>query len=273
MKKRYVASCSFGKDSMATVLLALENNEPLTEVIYCEVMFDEKRSGEVPEHRAFIYDTAIPFLKGAGIKVHVIRSEKNFVGLFKKQVARGPNTGKIWAWPLCGRCYVQRDCKVRPIEAYKRSEWAGDDVTQYIGIADDEMDRLARLDGTTTVSLLHKYGKAEDDAKKLCIAHGLYSPSYEFTCRNGCFFCPNAKEKELRHLYDHHRDLWESLLELQALPNKTTELFTRERRFSEIDELFRMDDAQASLFESRELVPFDSKKILEYQPGGRRASP
>lgn len=25
----YIASCSFGKDSIATILLALENNEPL----------------------------------------------------------------------------------------------------------------------------------------------------------------------------------------------------------------------------------------------------
>lgn len=48
--KRYVASCSFGKDSMATVILALEHNEPLDEVTYCEVMFDEHISGEVPEH-------------------------------------------------------------------------------------------------------------------------------------------------------------------------------------------------------------------------------
>ncbi len=37
----HVASCSFGKDSMATILLALKHNEPLDEVVYCEVMFDQ----------------------------------------------------------------------------------------------------------------------------------------------------------------------------------------------------------------------------------------
>ena len=52
---KYVASCSFGKDSLATILLALMHNEPLDEVVYCEVMFDAGVSGEVPEHRDFIY--------------------------------------------------------------------------------------------------------------------------------------------------------------------------------------------------------------------------
>lgn len=43
---KYIASCSFGKDSMATILLAREHNEPLDEIVYCEVMFDENISGE-----------------------------------------------------------------------------------------------------------------------------------------------------------------------------------------------------------------------------------
>ena len=33
---KYVASCSFGKDSLATILLALMHSEPLDEVVYCE---------------------------------------------------------------------------------------------------------------------------------------------------------------------------------------------------------------------------------------------
>lgn len=47
----YIASCSFGKDSLATILLALEHNEPLDRAVFCEVMFDHERgiSGELPE--------------------------------------------------------------------------------------------------------------------------------------------------------------------------------------------------------------------------------
>lgn len=41
---KYIASCSFGKDSIATILLAIENNEPLDGAVFSEVMFDLKRN-------------------------------------------------------------------------------------------------------------------------------------------------------------------------------------------------------------------------------------
>ena len=55
-KNIYIASCSFGKDSIATILLALENKLPLDVVVYSEVMYDNTRgiSGEFPEHREWI---------------------------------------------------------------------------------------------------------------------------------------------------------------------------------------------------------------------------
>ena len=79
---KYVASCSFGKDSLATILLSLMHNEPLDEVVYCEVMFDDGVSGEVPEHRDFIYSRAIPFLERNGVNVVVLRSEMTYIDSF-----------------------------------------------------------------------------------------------------------------------------------------------------------------------------------------------
>lgn len=76
MSPKHVVSCSFGKDSIATILLALEHGEPLDEAVYCEVMFDNSTSGEVPEHQAFIYQAAIPALEKLGVPVRVLRSEK-----------------------------------------------------------------------------------------------------------------------------------------------------------------------------------------------------
>lgn len=257
--KRHVVSSSFGKDSMATIILALKHKERLDEVVYCEVMFDEETSGEVPEHRSFVYSVAIPFLKKEGVPVHIVKSEKNFVERFRHRIGgNGAWAGKIWSWPLCGRCYVQRDLKARPLDAWKRANWSGDEIVQYVGIADDEVDRLAKMDSYKypTVSLLKKYGVTENAALALCRKHGLLSPIYEFAPRNGCFFRPNAKAQELRHLYDHHPDLWGHLLELQALPEKATELFTRKLRFDEIDAAFRMDDAQFDLLSKKEVIPY-----------------
>lgn len=35
----------------------------------------------------------------------------------------------------------------------------------------------------------------------------------------GCWFCPNARDCELRHLRNNHRDLWDKMLELEETPN------------------------------------------------------
>lgn len=246
---KYVASCSFGKDSLATILLALMHSEPLDEVVYCEVMFDDAISGEVPEHRDFIYGRAIPFLERNGIKVVVLRSEMTYIRSFYRILQKGQSAGKLNSWPLCGKCCIQRDCKLPPIRAYMRSLGSG--VVQYIGIAYDEQERLTRLEAEKTISLLEKYQKTERDAADICKRAGLYSPAYAFSDRNGCFFCPNAKERELRHLYECHPDLWARLLECQGAPNKSTELFNRKERFDEIDQRFRNEDAQMSLFDDR----------------------
>lgn len=243
---KHIASCSFGKDSLATILLALEHGEPLDEAVYCEVMFNKTISGEVPEHRDFIYNTALPRLEQMGVPIRVLRSDKTYVDLFTGQVTRGPKKGKLRSFPICGKCYVQRDCKIRPIRQYQKT--LQPDTVHYIGIARDEQERLLRLTGPQ-VSLLEKYLYTEDDAKQLCRKAGLLSPVYEFTNRGGCWFCPNAKKKELRHLYDHHPDLWARMLELQALPGKVSEKFNRAETFSDIDARFRAEGTQKNAFE------------------------
>ena len=240
---KFIASCSFGKDSLATVLLAKAHGEPLDEAVYCEVMFDKGISGEVPEHRDFIYKTAIPALERMGVRVIVLRSKKTYVELFTGRITRGPKKGMVRSFPLCGKCAVQRDCKVRPIERYQKT--LPSETVQYVGIALDEQDRLLRLKGGRQVSLLEKYNFTEQDARQLCEDAGLLSPVYTFTDRGGCWFCPNAKRAELRHLYDHHPDLWARMLELQAIPGKATEKFNRKQKFSDIDALFRQEDQDA----------------------------
>ena len=176
---RYLASCSFGKDSLAAILLAKKHGEPLDEAVYCEVMFDKTISGEVPEHRDFIYTKGIPALERMGIKVTVLRGKKTYVDLFTGRITRGPKKGMLRSFPVCGKCYVQRDCKLRPILRYQKT--LPPDTVQYIGIAKDEQERLLRLEGRQ-VSLLEKYNCTEQDAKELCRQAGLLSPIYQFTC-------------------------------------------------------------------------------------------
>ncbi len=244
-KTNYVISCSFGKDSLAQVILAHQHGEPVEYILYVEVMYDIERniSAEIPEHRDFIYNIAIPKLQEWGYRVIILRSEKDFKHCFLREIkkSRVPGrNGKRSGFPLSGKCAINRDCKQRVIDRYKKLNFSKD-TTFYVGIAVDEKKRLARLDGVTKQSLLEKYGYTEKKAKDLCAEHGLLSPIYSFTKRNGCFFCPNASRQELRHLYDHHPELWNDLLRLSYSENLVSPYFNgwRKETFADVHREFQ----------------------------------
>ena len=156
----------------------MQHGEPLDELVYCEVMFSEEISGELPEHNRFIHETAIPYFEQRGIPTRVLRSEKTYLSCFYHVVTRGKTKGMLSGFPLSGRCTIQRDCKLPPIKAYQKA--LPPDTVQYIGIAADEPKRLARLK-PGQISLLDKYHVAEPEARSMCAAEGLLSPLYDFT--------------------------------------------------------------------------------------------
>lgn len=232
-RPKYVASCSGGKDSVATILLAAEHGEPMDEVVFSEIMFDRNVSGEVPEHRDFIYNTLKPFCeKELGIKFTILHAEKTYEDVFHHIITRGPHQGlrRGFVWP--GFCAVNRDCKCPPIHKYNKI--LSPDTISYVGIAADEPVRLARLDGTSKVSLLDKYAMTEADALNLCKEHGLLSPIYGHCRRNGCWFCPNASDAELRHIITHHPELFERLIEWEHEENVFHRRLTRRETPTEI---------------------------------------
>lgn len=95
-RPKYIASCSGGKDSVATLLLAAQHNEPLDEAVFSEVMFDKDTSGEVPEHRDFIYDRLKPFCeKELGIKFTILHADKTYDDVFHHVITRGPHKGEV----------------------------------------------------------------------------------------------------------------------------------------------------------------------------------
>lgn len=145
--KIHIASCSFGKDSIATILLALENNEPLDRVVFSEVMFDISRgiSGEIPEHIEWIYSTAIPKLEQMGVKVDIVRADTDYMYWFH-HIPNGKHKGKKEGFLIGGMCKLNSMCKVRPIKQYYK-QFASFKLVKYIGIATDEPERLKRLRG------------------------------------------------------------------------------------------------------------------------------
>lgn len=234
---KHIACCSFGKDSLAQIVVAKEHGEPIDAVIYSEVMFTDEISGEFPEHRDFIYNVAIPKLKDLyGLDTIVLRSPQTMWDDFHTIRVRGSTVGLLRGFPIPGLCNINRDCKIPPIKKYMAA--LDEEVIQYVGIAADEPKRLKRLEGTNKVSLLAKYGVTEQQAFDICKRVGLLSPIYSITGRNGCFFCPNASEKELEHLYFNHPEIWELLRGLQSTPNTSRTCFTRNKTVFDYEEIF-----------------------------------
>ena len=232
-RKKFVASCSGGKDSVATLIVAAEHNEPLDEVVFSEVMFDRNISGEVPEHRDFVYDILKPFCEQQlGVPFTILRGQKTYDDVFHHVMVRGPHKGMLRGFAWSGMCAVNRDCKIPPITKYLKGLSA--DAVSYVGIAADEPVRLARLEGTNKVSLLAKYGVTEAEAKEICVSNGLLSPIYDRCRRNGCWFCPNASDKEWKHILTHHPELFERLIQWEKEDNVFHHRITRTETPSEI---------------------------------------
>lgn len=213
---KYIASWSGGKDSTASIILAHENNEPLDLIIFSEVMFDKEISGELPEHIDFIKNKCIPIFESWGYEIMVLHSDWTYMDCFNHVTTKGKRIGKKVGFPMSGKCKINDYCKVGPIKNFFKT--VDYEYSQYIGIALDEPKRLARL-GINEISLLAKYGFSEKKAYDLCKQYGLLSPIYSFSKRGGCWFCPNARDCELRHLRSNHNDLWNKLLELEKTPN------------------------------------------------------
>lgn len=244
--KKYVCSCSFGKDSLATLLLALENGEPLDSIVYVEVMFDLERgiSGENPEHIAWIEAVAKPKLREMGVEVIHLRSDKDYVGLFHTNIESGPRKGMLRGFPIANKCQIQKECKLSPINRWLQNGYFNDgyDVVEYVGIAVDEFERMDSLDVSsspriTKESLLIKYKYNETMALLKCHEYGLLSPIYtNGFSRNGCWFCPNQSVDSFSRFRANHYDLWYELKKLSKTQNMCSNIFKYDKTFDEIED-------------------------------------
>lgn len=247
--KKHVACCSGGKDSVAALIIAYEYGEPLDEVIYSEVMFDEQTSGELPEHREFVHGKLKRYVETViGVPFTILRSQKTYVDFFRHRITRGQNKGISAGFPIPGMCAINRDCKIPPIREYLRNQT--ETVVQYVGIADDEPERLERLDGADKISLLHKYGKFEKDASRICAAKDLLSPVYNISSRNGFWFCMNCKDREWEYLIRNHGNLFDKLIELETeCPQRARTNITRTETPSQIKARITGQPTQLTIFD------------------------
>lgn len=152
---KHIICSSFGKDSNATALLALQHGEPLDEIIYTEVMFSKEISGELPEHARFIYETAIPYFEKRGIPTRVLHAEKTYLDCFYHVVSRGNAQGKpaSFAARQYGLYHMAPDKTAQSIDVSLGMRMSAFNIPSIMKICEDDTIHLEELASDKKVAL------------------------------------------------------------------------------------------------------------------------
>ena len=113
-------------------------------------------------------------------------------------------TGVTWCQKLKIRNALQFSGKPDTTGAKKN-------IVEYLGIAADEPKRHGQLNDKKRAPLV-EFDIDEDLCGLYCQYEGILSPTYETSCRDGCWFCHNQGVKQLRILRKNYPDLWALLM-------------------------------------------------------------
>lgn len=87
----------------------------------------------------------------------------------------------------------------------------GKNIVEYLGIAADEPKRFGQLNERKRAPLV-EFGIEEGLCGLYCQCEGILAPSYETSCRDGCWMCHNQGVNQLRQLRKNYPELWALLL-------------------------------------------------------------
>lgn len=233
---KYVASLSFGKDSMAMLIKIKELGLPLDEVIYVDIMFDDDTSGETPEMASFITKAEKILKEKFNVEVTHLRGV-TFKEQFYKIKQRGKHIGDNYGFPYTIGAWCNDRLKMQPIKEYMRKQ--KDQIIQYVGIAYDEPERYERLNHETHIAPLYDLKITEKEAMGICEKYDLLSPIYKTSFRGGCWFCPKQRLSQLKWLYQEHNDLWNILRDMEKDSFNT---FKPNTTLKDLEERFKNDE-------------------------------
>lgn len=234
---------SGGKDSTATIILCHLLGVRIDLIITSLVWFDKKRGmyGDHPKKIEWMLNYAKPIFEAWGFPVKTVSSDKDYIYQFYKVVKKSKNpelVGKHYGFLIGGFCKMQ-DQKVSPVKRYLRDNFTKKKVeyTEICGICADEEERLSRMIARGQRSVLAEQGYTQADAYHLCKEHELLAPGYVDggRMRDGCWFCPNQKVKELAQLKVNYPELWLELKKMSEVKNTVARGFQYGVPFDEVE--------------------------------------
>ncbi len=225
---KYIASCSFGKDSTAMVLKLIEEDYPLDEVVFYDTGMEFSCIYKVR-------DKIISLLKENKIKYTELKPDTPFWIDMLIREKKKRNGQIVYRDGYCGGACRWHTFKKQAI----CNKYTKDSIV-YIGIACDEIKRLKMIDINKRTPLVD-WNMTEKDCLEYCHVNDIYWDEdgvelYSILDRVSCWCCKNKNLKELKNIYLHLPKYWKMLKGLQDkidVPMKGTgkSVFELEERF------------------------------------------
>lgn len=240
----HILSLSYGKDSLACLGAIEKLGWPLNRIAHAEIWATDTIPADLPPMVEFKAKADEIIKQRWGITVEhfttkyaegITGERVNYEECFYRKMTSGKFVGNIKGFPMVKGNWCTK-LKLNAIEQIGITA----DTVQYIGIAQDEPERLARLDGVNKISPLSAVGWTESDCRRWCEENDLLSPIYTTATRGGCWFCHNQGVDQLRILRRDYPELWEILLRWD-----TDSLVTFKadgHTVHDFDERFRLED-------------------------------
>lgn len=236
---KHVASCSFGKDSLAMVLRLLEENKPLDEVIFFDtgMEFDS-----IYRNR----DRIKELLFQKNIRYTELHSKNSFLfDMFVRPVKyRNPENKPYpmhYGYEWCGARGVRwgTSGKISAIKNHYKEIYGDEEVYEYVGIAVDEPNRIN--ENEHKIYPLVDWNMTEKDCLQYCYDNGYNWDEngvelYSVLDRVSCWCCQNKNLKELKNIYLYLPEYWQRLRGLQSridtpMKGEGKSVFELEERF------------------------------------------
>lgn len=259
---RHIASVSWGKDSLAMLLMLIEKNYPLDEVVY----FDTGMEFQAVYN---LRDKIKPLLESKGIKYTELKPKCEFCYKMFDKPVKAKNGTIHYGYSWCGgRCRWGTTEKLVALEKYCKG------AIQYVGIAGDEPKRLdgifeiekdenkkfvlnekgcakigKQISNFNKTYPLAEWGMTEKDCLQYCYDKGYYwledgIDLYSILDRVSCWCCANKNLKELKNYYLYLPKYWQKLKDLQ---NKTDRPFKNNKyTIFDLEEKFKRESRERS---------------------------
>lgn len=207
----HIANVSWGKDSLAMLLVLIERRMPIDEVVF----YDTGMEFEAIYRER---DRILPVLAERGIRYTELRPKRPFLYdmLVKPVTHRDGTTTRGYGW-CGGTCRWGTKSKTLAIDRYVRDRGG----VSLIGIAADETERAHRDGSVGKIMPLIEWGMTEKDFLELCYSRGCTWEQdgiklYDVLDRVSCWCCRNKNLKEIDGMRNSLPEYYQRLKSLET---------------------------------------------------------